>query len=79
MPVHFAGDSKIAIKGLSGEWPVLEADLVRWADRIDTKLNGLGIQPEYQLLPRRENAEADRLATQALNGVEISGTSVVKN
>lgn len=77
MPVRFSGDSKIAINGMSGEWPVAEKELVRWADRIDAKIAQLGIVPEYQLIPRRENAEADRLATQALKGIKITGTSLV--
>lgn len=75
LPVRFAGDSQVVVNGMAGEWPILESDLSRWADRIDAKLNKLGIQPEYELLPRKENFEADRLATQALNGIEITGTS----
>ncbi|MBZ5202698.1 reverse transcriptase-like protein [Planomicrobium chinense] len=74
LPVRFIGDSKVVINQMNGEWPVIEKDLLRWADRIDEKLNSLGIQPEYELIPRKGNAEADRLATQGLNGTEISGT-----
>ncbi|MFD1032301.1 reverse transcriptase-like protein [Metaplanococcus flavidus] len=75
MPVRFIGDSKIVINGMSGEWPVIEKELIRWADRIEAKLAQLGIQPEFELIPRKENFEADRLAGQALNGIEITGTS----
>lgn len=74
MPVSFSGDSKIVINGMSGEWPVIEKELVRWADRIQAKLDQLGIQPEYFLIPRKDNFEADRLATQALKGIKITGT-----
>jgi ribonuclease HI len=74
IPVRFIGDSKVVINQMSGEWPALEKDLSRWADRIDDKLKKLGIQPEFELVPRKKNAEADRLATQALNGIEITGT-----
>lgn len=77
MPVHFSGDSKIAINGMSGEWPVIEAELIRWADRIEEKIRRMGIQADYGLIPRRDNFEADRLATQALKGIEITGTSSV--
>lgn len=77
IPVRFSGDSKIVVNGMSGEWPVIEAELVRWADRIEAKLDQQGIQPEYMLIPRRENSEADRLATQALKGIKITGTSTV--
>ncbi|WP_033541406.1 reverse transcriptase-like protein [Planococcus sp. CAU13] len=77
MPVRFSGDSKIVVNGMSGDWPVIEAELVRWADRIEAKLAKMGIQAEYELIPRRDNAEADRLATQALKGIRITGTSLV--
>lgn len=74
MPVIFNGDSKIVINGMRGDWPVVETELVRWADRIQAKLDQLGIQPEYFLLRRKDNFEADRLATQALKGTKITGT-----
>lgn len=70
--VRFIGDSQVVINQMNGEWPVYEKDLAAWADRIDTKLNKMGITPEYELIPRKENQEADRLATQALNGLEIA-------
>lgn len=75
LPVRFTGDSNVVIKHLDGEWPVLEGDLAGWADRIEKKIKALGIQPEYELVGRKANAEADRLATQALNGIEITGTA----
>lgn len=78
LPVKIVGDSQVVINQLNGEWPALESNLSRWADRIDEKLNELGLQPEYQLVPRKSNAEADRLATQALNGIEILATSELK-
>jgi len=48
-----------------------------WANRIQEKLAEMGIQPEYGLIPRKANAEADKLATQALNGVRITATSEI--
>lgn len=75
LPVRFIGDSQVVIKQMSGDWPALENDLSSWADRIDAKLKDLGIQPEFELVPRKSNAEADRLATQALNGIDITATS----
>ncbi|QHJ72059.1 reverse transcriptase-like protein [Planococcus halotolerans] len=77
IPVRFSGDSKIVINGMSGEWPVIETELVRWADRIEEKISRMGIQTDYELIPRKENFEADRLATQALKGIEITGTSSI--
>ncbi|MFJ8236230.1 reverse transcriptase-like protein [Ureibacillus sp. NPDC094379] len=71
--VRFIGDSQVVINQMSGEWPAYEKDLAAWADRIDAKLAEMGIQAEYELVPRKDNAEADKLATQALQGIDISG------
>ncbi|WP_332649464.1 ribonuclease H family protein [Lysinibacillus sp. 54212] len=73
MTVRFIGDSQVVINQMNGEWPAYEKELASWADRIDERLRALSITPEYELVPRKENAEADKLATQALNGVDISG------
>lgn len=71
--VKFIGDSQVVINQMSGEWPAYEKELASWADRIDEKLKSLGITPEFELVPRKQNEEADRLATQALKGVDITG------
>ncbi|SOC37117.1 ribonuclease HI [Ureibacillus acetophenoni] len=71
--VQFIGDSQVVINQMSGEWPAYEKELASWADRIDEKLKTLGIKPQFELVPRKLNAEADRLATQALQGVDITG------
>lgn len=72
IPLSILGDSRVVIQQMSGEWPVMEPELAKWADRIDEKVKQLGLHPDYALVPRQSNAEADRLATQALQGVEIS-------
>ncbi|MGP4070213.1 reverse transcriptase-like protein [Halobacillus sp. B29] len=77
LPVKFIGDSQVVINQLIGEWPCLEESLAKWADRIDEKLIQLGIQPQYHLISRKDNREADRLASQALNNIEIISTSEV--
>jgi len=74
LSVRFVGDSRVVINHLSEEWPVIEEGLFSWADRIEAKMKQLGIRPEYELVSRKANAEADRLAGQALNGVEITAT-----
>ena len=71
LPVRFIGDSRILVNQMSGEWAVPEQVLARWADRIDQRLEKIGVHPEYEFVPRKENAEADRLATQALNYTAI--------
>nr|WP_106779100.1 reverse transcriptase-like protein [Lysinibacillus timonensis] len=71
--VQFIGDSQVVINQMTGEWPAYEKELASWADRIDEKLKALGIEPQFELVPRKLNAEADRLATQSLQGIEITG------
>ena len=71
--VRFVGDSQVVINQLNGEWRAYEQNLASWADKIDAKLQQLGIKPEYELVPRKQNSEADRLATQAIHGTEITG------
>lgn len=79
LPVRFIGDSQVVINQMGGEWPLLEHNLSGWADRIDDKLKDLGIQPEYELVQRKMNSEADRLATQALNSISITATKELQS
>lgn len=67
----FKGDSLVVLNQLSGEWPCYEQPLNRWIDRIEEKLKKLGLRPVYESISRKDNQEADGLATQALNGEEI--------
>ncbi len=71
--IRVVGDSQVVINQLNGEWPAYEKNLAEWADKIEDKLRALGLKVEYELVPRKENSEADRLATQALQGTEITG------
>ncbi|MGP4060814.1 reverse transcriptase-like protein [Halobacillus sp. H74] len=74
LPVTFSGDSQVVIKQLNEEWPTMDDVLLNWAERIDEKLEQMGITPSFELITRKDNREADRLATQALNGVEVTST-----
>ncbi|MCR6109811.1 reverse transcriptase-like protein [Bacillus sp. A301a_S52] len=71
LPITIYGDSQVVINQLKGEWACMEEMLNKWADRIDQHLAKLGMTATYKLIPRKENREADQLATQALNGQEI--------
>ena len=68
---EFKGDSQVVLKQLEGEWPCYEENLNRWLDRIEEKMEKLGIHPKYSPIDRKQNKEADRLATQALQGKSI--------
>ena len=71
LPVTFVGDSKVVINQLNGEWPCYEAELSIWIDRIEAQFKKMGISPEYEIVSRKLNREADHLASQALNGTDI--------
>ncbi|MFK3938818.1 reverse transcriptase-like protein [Alkalihalobacillus sp. NPDC078783] len=66
-------DSKTLYHQISGEWPCYEAALIRWADRIEDKVEKLGLKPTYSFIGRHLNKEADQLASQALDGIMIEG------
>lgn len=70
----FKGDSQVVLNQLSGEWPCFDDVLNKWADRIEEKMKVMGINPLYAPISRKENKEADALATQALEGTSINST-----
>ncbi|MBP1949923.1 reverse transcriptase-like protein [Virgibacillus litoralis] len=78
LPVTFIGDSQVVINQLKEDWPCYEEELAKWADRIESHVSKLGIDAEYKLVSRKENKEADQLASQALKEIEITSTSEVK-
>ncbi|WP_185971098.1 reverse transcriptase-like protein [Alkalicoccobacillus porphyridii] len=66
-------DSKNLYHQASGEWPCYEKELSDWLDRVDASVQKLGLTPQYELISREQNKEADRLATQALESIDIQG------
>ena len=72
MTCDIKGDSQVVLKQLEGEWPCYEETLNRWLDRIENKIKELGLHPKYNPVGRKENKEADKLATQALQGKMIN-------
>jgi ribonuclease HI len=74
---EFKGDSQVVLKQLEGEWPCYEDVLNAWLDRIEAKIKELRITPKYTAIPRKDNKEADKLATQALEGKEIFAKSQI--
>lgn len=76
--VTFKGDSHVVLNQLSGEWPCFEENLNRWLDRIEKRIEKLGIHPIYDPIGRKANTEADRLATQALEGTIVSSKIEIK-
>jgi ribonuclease HI len=72
IPCTIKGDSLGVLKQLSGEWPCFEKVLNHWLDRIEKKIKLLGIKPIYEPVSRKENKEADQLASQALSNKMIT-------
>ncbi|MBS8264613.1 hypothetical protein DYI25_09205 [Mesobacillus boroniphilus] len=72
MTCDIKGDSQVVLKQLEGEWPCYEETLNRWLDRIENKIKELRLYPKYNPIGRKENKEADKLATQALQGKMIN-------
>jgi ribonuclease HI len=74
---EFKGDSQVVLKQLEGEWPCYEDALNSWLDRIEEKIKTLGLVPKYTSISRKDNKEADKLATQALEGKEIFAKTLI--
>ncbi|MGG3562525.1 reverse transcriptase-like protein [Neobacillus rhizosphaerae] len=74
---EFKGDSQGVLKQLDGDWPCYEEALNRWLDRIEEKMKTLDLNPKYTVISRKDNKEADRLATQALEGKEIFAKTLI--
>ena len=71
VPCDIKGDSQVVIKQLAGEWPCYEENLSRWLDRIEERIKILRYKTTLPTIPRNDNKEADKLATQALEGKNI--------
>ena len=65
------GDSRQVIHQMNDESPVVGDVYQNWCDRIDSIVQQLGLKPTYELLPRDQNKQADKPATQALEGNSI--------
>ncbi|WP_042224813.1 reverse transcriptase-like protein [Oceanobacillus manasiensis] len=78
MPITIIGDSQVVIKQLEEDWPCYEKELAKWANRIEVKLEKLGLEAEFELVSRKNNREADQLASQALKDVNISSLKEIE-
>lgn len=75
--ISVKGDAQIVISQMSGDWPIYEQELQRWAQKIDDICDRLKLQITYEHIERAHNGEADRLATQALEGTSIHALAPV--
>src|SRR5690554_6598818 len=72
--IDIYGDSLVVINQLKGEWPVLDETLAKWANEVEELLTSLRLTPVYHHVDRKENKQADRLASQALAGTLVDAT-----
>ena len=67
-------DSRIVVNQMAEEWPMYEKELKYWAGKVDEEVKGLGVTVQYVHIERKQNKEADQLASQALNDIQIDST-----
>ncbi len=60
-------DSELMVKQMRGEYKVKHADIIPLHDRASNLVAAIG-RVEFAYVPRKENAEADRLGNEALDG-----------
>lgn len=76
--IEIFGDSQVVINELNGEWAVTDTVLSKWADKVEQKLEALGLKAHYYFIDRTKNMEADQLAYQALQGIVIQGQKEIQ-
>jgi ribonuclease HI len=76
--IEIFGDSQVVINELNGEWAVTDTILSKWADKVEQKLEALGLKVHYSYIDRTKNMEADQLANQALQGIVIQGQKEIQ-
>jgi ribonuclease HI len=72
--IEVFADSRAVMMQMSGEWPVYEKELQYWADKTDNLIKEYGLSVLYTHVNRKQNKEADQLASQALKKIEIDST-----
>ena len=70
--IHIYSDAQVVMHEMSGEWGIDAGN--EWATKIEALLQRLHLRPMYEHIPRQQNKEAHRLATQALDGIFIHAT-----
>lgn len=69
--VTIKGDSLVVLNQLKGDWPCYDQVHSAWLDRIENSIETMRISPTYEIIPRKENSEADDLAKKSINQIYI--------
>ncbi|MFP7479364.1 reverse transcriptase-like protein [Terribacillus saccharophilus] len=72
--IEVYADSLTVVNQMSEEWPMYEKELKYWADKVDELADGIGLTIQYAHVDRKQNKEADQLASQALKSIQIDST-----
>ncbi|MGD7045382.1 reverse transcriptase-like protein [Jeotgalibacillus proteolyticus] len=75
--IKLLGDSLVVVNQLKGEWPCYENELNNWMDKIEALMTKMAVQADLLAIRRNDNKEADKLASQALEGSEIKSKSEI--
>lgn len=70
--IKVIGDSLVVINQLTGEWPCYEPVLSQWMEKIEAICQKNKLIIDAKAVRRGDNKEADKLATQALDGISIN-------
>ncbi|WP_165967128.1 reverse transcriptase-like protein [Jeotgalibacillus sp. S-D1] len=70
--IKIIGDSLVVINQLTGEWPCYEPALNQWIDKIESIGQKNMLVLDAKAVRRGDNKEADKLASQALEGISIN-------
>ncbi|WP_416826669.1 reverse transcriptase-like protein [Ectobacillus polymachus] len=76
--ITLRGDSQVVLNQLAGRWPCYEENLHQYMERIEKKQEVNHWKFSYEPVSRKNNREADQLATQALNGTAIDSHAAVE-
>lgn len=60
-------DSELMVRQLNGEYRVRDGEIRKYYDKVQRLIRSLKCEVELKHIPRERNADADRLANQAIN------------
>ena len=66
-------DSKLVVEQMSGRWKIKHASMIPLAEQARALVAGFD-RVSFTWIPRAENSHADRLANEAMDDGELTGT-----
>ncbi|WP_245153894.1 reverse transcriptase-like protein [Jeotgalibacillus proteolyticus] len=75
--IKITGDSLVVVNQVTGEWPCYEEQLNKWIDKIEALSERNKLKLDLKAVRRNDNKEADKLASQALEGVAVQSKTEI--